>query len=173
MTNSSPWKIPTINGGFHGKIIYFYGPSIPWRHVSHNQRVMGLKMGHTIYHHIPIKYETKHNGSLVERSSVYMCLPWNPSRFDAENSPESHHPGSTGWRSDRSLGLWSCAKKWWSSFSWSMVSLVFFTIYIPPRKHAETLISWSWWYLVIVELIHHYSYYWLLSLILIIITIIE
>ena len=31
MTNSSPWKIPKTNGGINaGKIIYFYGPSIPW-----------------------------------------------------------------------------------------------------------------------------------------------
>jgi hypothetical protein len=29
MTNSLPWKIPTINGGLYaGKIIYFYG--IKW-----------------------------------------------------------------------------------------------------------------------------------------------
>jgi len=29
--NSSPWKIPTRNGGINaGKIIYFYGASIPW-----------------------------------------------------------------------------------------------------------------------------------------------
>jgi hypothetical protein len=26
MTNIANWKIPKINGGFNGKIIYFYGP---------------------------------------------------------------------------------------------------------------------------------------------------
>ena len=37
--NSSPWKIPSKWRFLAGKIIYFYGPSIPWQTVSHNQRV--------------------------------------------------------------------------------------------------------------------------------------
>ena len=32
-----------LNGGFNGKIIYFYGPSIPRGTVSHNQRVNSSK----------------------------------------------------------------------------------------------------------------------------------
>jgi hypothetical protein len=36
MINSSPWKIPKINGSLYiaGKIIDINGPSIPWRTVK-------------------------------------------------------------------------------------------------------------------------------------------
>ena len=41
MTNSSPWKIPTINGGLVRWEIHLFrsGPWLPWLCNSHNQRV--------------------------------------------------------------------------------------------------------------------------------------
>ena len=83
-----------------GKIIYKW--AIYTMAMLNNQRVMGLKMGYTIYHHIPIKYETKHNGSLVERCGVYpeidRALTLKFSRI-----PSSREHRLTG--SDR-IGVW-------------------------------------------------------------------
>ena len=40
--NTSPWKIPHKWRFLAGKIIYFYGPSIPWLCNSHNQSVLSI-----------------------------------------------------------------------------------------------------------------------------------
>ena len=51
MTNSLPWKIPKINGGFNGKIIYKW--AIFHGYVSHNQRVKKHTWSLSRHEHTP------------------------------------------------------------------------------------------------------------------------
>ena len=87
MINSSPWKIPKINGSLYiaGKIIDINGPSIPWRTVSHNQRVIpiwGILMGSML------PYRAYHNPMRI--TLIYPNIPHIEHTNDPKHWWKSH-----------------------------------------------------------------------------------